>query len=177
MTVATHDEPSDRLLDQPTVGAPGVRAPVGRASRRRLRSWWTTDAWIVFGQLAVILYCVANFGVIFEFLQIPTKLGVAVILMFTGLSYALSPHGTVGRTVISIPVVLLLVWWILSCVWTPDLGVWIAMTLAQLSGVILLVFASVLPIQRFMDSIVATTYIALIASTCLLYTSPSPRDS
>ena len=174
MTVTTHDGPTGRLLDQPPTGAPGSGGPVGRAAlHRRRASWWTTDAWIVFGQIAVILYCVANFGVIFEFLLIPTKMGVAIILLFTGLSYAFSPHGTVGKTVISIPVVLLLVWWIVSCLWTPDMGVWVAMTLSQLSGVVLLVFASVLPIQRFMDSIIATVYIALVASTIAFIVQPA----
>ena len=168
MTATTHDDAS-RLADQPLAGAPGT-APVGR--HRRRASWWRTSAWILFGQLAVILYCVANFGVVFEFFLIPTKMGVAVILLFTGLSYALSPHGTVGKVVISIPVVLLLVWWILSCLWTPDMGVWVAMALSQLSGVVLLVFASVLPIQRFMDSIIATTYIALVASTIAFIVQP-----
>jgi O-antigen ligase len=139
---------------------------------RSSRSWWSTSAWMVFGQLAIVAYMISAFGVIFEFVQLPTKLGIAIILMFTGIAFALSPHGTFNRTVLSLPAVLLVLWWTLSYAWTPDIGVWVTVTMFQFAGLVLFVFASVLPVERFMGAIIATTYTALVLSTVAFIVQP-----
>ena len=124
---------------------PPVVVPSRAARPAPLRRDITDTLWISAGQALIAFWMIFGFGA-------RTEGPTTVLLIISGLGTAmllLAPRGTVSQIRISVPIVLLSLWWACSYRWTTNQGWFWVSTKGEFGEIVPpILVASVLPIER-----------------------------